>query len=361
MGKAIVRLVGLLMCGIVFGQSYRPVEVLPSVSGSYRYLTPEDLWQVVLKGGVVQRPLLLRLEVYLYDEASGQLLYRGSSFALSQPEPVWEVDFGVLSGFGAIRQEGVSVQWWSAVQQNGGYLLSGRYRAEYVVVETDEKCVWTGIELARGETKFEVVLDYVIEPVFPLNGDTICGTPQFIWEIVGIGKPPYTLDIYYGRVGFGEVSGVRPLATFSQLSQTQLSGMGTVIMNQAGWYTYVVRGSDGVISKPVWFYFQPACSEEENQTAGRVVPSGWWHQLDYTEDVQAIRSHGDTVYLEWLQSCPEQALFRVGGKEGLTVLTYTVSGPWHRAIALVPNKEEELSVEIKLCGKTYHQNWKIVR
>ena len=253
MGKAIVGLVGLLVCGVLTAQSYRPVEMKPSVSGSYRYLTPEDLWQVVFVGVAVQRSLLFRLEVYLYDASSGQLLYRGSSFALRQPESTWEVDFSLLSGFGAIRQEGVSVQWWSSVQQNGGYLPSGKYRVEYVAVETDEKCLWTGIELARQESYFEVVSDYVIEPVFPVNGDTLCGTVQFIWEVVGVGALPYTLQLYYGRLSWGDIVGVSPLAVFGNINQNQYSGMGSVIINQEGWYTYVVKGNDGVMGKPVWF------------------------------------------------------------------------------------------------------------
>ncbi len=361
MGKVMVTLVGLMMATAMPGQMYRPVEIKPSVGGSYRYLTPEDLWQVVFEGVAVQRSLLFRLEVYLYDGETGQLLYRGSSFALKQAEAVWEVDFNVLSGFGAIRQEGVSPAWWSEVQQNGGYLPAGRYKVEYVAVETDEKCLWTGIELARQQAYFEIVSDYVVEPVFPAQGDTVCGFPHFVWDIVGAGSAPYELLVYYGRMGWSDVVGVTPLARFAGIRDNQYSGMGNISLQQEGWYTYVVRGSDGVVSKPVWFYFIPSCSEEEEQIDNeRVVPAGWWHQLDYTSETQVIRSRSDTIYLEWLQNCSEQAQFNVLSAKDMTVLSYEVSGSWHRLIALIP-EGQEFKVGVRVCDVKTRQTWKIIK
>ena len=91
-----------------------------------------------------------------------------------------------------------------------------------------------------------------------------------------------------------------------------------------------------------------------------VVPAGWWHQLDYTQESQAIRSRGDTIYLEWLQSCTEQAKFYLKGERGLTIVSYDISGPWHRIIAVVP-KEEKFNVEIEVCGTKTQQEWKITK
>ena len=333
-------------------QYYKPVEVAGSLEGRYVAMHVEDLWRVRFRGLAVGGRILFRLEVYVYDSEGG-LLYRGSSFALYQTEEVWDVDFAELSTFGMVRQEGVDSRWWRLVSDRGGYLPSGSYRVEYVVVETDERCVWTGVELARGSVYFEVFSGYVVVPLYPGEGDTVCGAVSFGWGLVGWGGDAYEVLVYQGRLTLQEVLQLQPVLRSGLIEGFEWVPLGSVLANAEGWFTYVVRSEEGVYSELVSFYHVVDCSEGVKEGSGR-FETVWWQQLGLVDGVQEFVLRGDTLFLEWIQECSVPARFRYGGR-GLEVLARWEEGAWMRLVALV--RVSRLAVQVEVCGKVFRQEW----
>lgn len=356
-------MLGLVVCVIseVYGGSwYRPVEVEGLLAGVHREVRIEDLWRVVLRGEGVGGRVYFRVELALYDGV-GRLLCRGRSWALVQEVGEWRLDYGVLRGFGVVRIEVEAWDWWRLVEGSGGLLPSGVYRVEYRVVETDASCVWTGLLLAEGEVLFRVEGGYWIELVYPGLGDTVCGALEFVWRVVGGGGVRYEVVVYGGRVGWGELVGVVPVVRSGWVAgEVWLPGDLGVLESYEGWLTYGVRGEDGVYSELVWFYRQVDCGGGGVGVGDSLyLRSLWWQQLPLRDGEVELVVVGDTLYLEWIQSCDEGLAIRVVGG-GFRELVRWREGVWWRLVGLV-GSEGVLELELEVCGVLYRQRWLLLR
>ncbi len=360
MGMRGVLLAGfslLLLINTANGQSYMPADV-KGVSGQHTLIGIEEVWNVVIRGVSASTRIIFRLEVYLYS-SDGRLLYRGSSFALVQNAEVMQLDFTTISTYGPVRQEGVDPEWWKYVQASGGFIPPGTYRVEYRIVETDEKCIWTGIELVKTTSLFSVIEYYVIEPIYPLQGDTVCGDFDFLWSVAGRSGGNYELLIYQGRVNMQEVLMLEPLWRAGPISGFSYESSNLTFMNTSGWFSYAIRSEHGVYSSPVSFYYDPHCSRQDEGEGYSAYRSLWWHQLKLVDGLQQFTLRGDTLFLEWVQECAQKPVFEYTGSQRPQEISFLREGVWTRMILVV--KADRLKVKAVICNRTYSQEWRFIR